>query len=197
MLLDDETMVSFDVKSLFTNVPVIEALEVVNRKLNEDVTLMERTDLSPAQVTHFLQLCVQTTFFKFQGSYYEQTDGTTMGSPVSSVVANIYMEMFEELALRTAEHPPRIWRRYVHDTFCVMKKTDVGGFLDHLNSIRPTITFTVELEEDGKLPFLDTLLHHESDGSLGISIPYFRDQTPPSNYSRTSGSAERIVAALD
>ena len=90
-----------------------------------------------------------------------------MGSPVSPVVANIYMEMFKELALRTATHPPRIWRRYVDDTFCVITKTEVKRFL---NSLCPTITFTVEQEVDGKLPFLDTLLHHKNDGFLDISI---------------------------
>ena len=73
-LLDDETMMSFDVKSLFTNASVIEALEVVNRSLNEDATLTNRTELPPVQVTHLLQLCLQITYFKFQGSYYEQTD---------------------------------------------------------------------------------------------------------------------------
>ena len=87
-------------------------------------------------VTHLLEMCLRTTYFKFQGSYYEQTDGAAMGSPVSPVVANIYMEMFEELALRTATHPPRIWRRYVDDTFCVITKTEVEGSLSHLNSLR-------------------------------------------------------------
>ena len=65
-----------------------------------------------------------------------------MGSPVSPVVANIYM--FEELALRTATHPPQIWRCYVDDTFCVITKTEVEGFLSHFNSLRPTITFTAK-----------------------------------------------------
>ena len=61
-----------------------------------------------------------------------------MGSPVSPVVANIYMEMFKELTLRTATHPPQIWRHYVDHTFCVITKTEVEGFLSHLNSLRPT-----------------------------------------------------------
>ena len=189
-LLDDEAMVSFDVKSLFTSVPVDEALEVVQRRLEEDETLMERTELSPTHVTHLLELCLRTTYFKFQGSYYEQRDGAVMGSPVSPVVANIYMEMFEELALRTAEHPPRIWKRYVDDTFCVMKKTDVEGFLSHLNSLCPTIFFTME-QEDGKLPFLDTLLHHKTDGSLDISI--YRKPTHTDRYLHFSSHHPRHV----
>ena len=73
-----------------------------------------------------------------------------MGSPVSPVVANLYMEFFEEIAIRTAEHPPR---------FCVMKKTEVEAFLSHLSSIRPTIMFTMEQQEDDNLTFLDSLLH--------------------------------------
>ena len=52
-----------------------------------------------------------------------------MGSPVSPVVANICMEMFEELALKTASHAPRIWKRYVDDTFCIMKAEHVDHFL--------------------------------------------------------------------
>ena len=48
-----------------------------------------------------------------------------MRSPVSPFVANIYMEMFEELALRTATHVPRVWKRYVDDTFCIIEKDHV------------------------------------------------------------------------
>ena len=48
----------------------------------------DRTGLPPQKVTHLLELCLQTTYFKFQESYYEQTDGAAMESPVPPVVAN-------------------------------------------------------------------------------------------------------------
>ena len=137
-LRSSEVMVSFDIKSLFTKVPVEEALQVIQQKLEEDETLGDRTALTPDQVTKLLELCIKTTYF-FRGEFYMQTDRAAMGSPVSPVVANIYMEMFEELALRTAPHASRIWKRYVNDTFCAMKREHTGLLLEHINSLRPTI----------------------------------------------------------
>ena len=84
-----------------------------------------------------------------------------MGSPVSAVVANLYMEFFEELTLRSAPAKPRLWKRYVDDTCCIVKTGTVEGLLDHLSSIKSSIRFTVAVEKDGGLPFLDTLLQRE------------------------------------
>ena len=116
-----------------------EALEVIHRGLSEDESLGDRTLLTAEKVTHLLELCLRTTYFSFRGEYHQQVDGAAVGSPVSPVVANIYMEMFEDLALRTASQAPRIWKRYVDDTFCVMEGEHVSSFLDHLNSLRPSI----------------------------------------------------------
>ena len=89
-----------------------------------------------------------------------------MGSPVSAVVANLYMEFFEELALKSAPYKPRLWKRYMDDTCCIVKKGTVEGLLSHLNSVQPSIRFTVEVEREGNLPFLDTLLQRRDNGSL-------------------------------
>ncbi len=78
-----------------------------------------------------------------------------MGSPVSAVVMNLYMEFFEELALRSAPSKPQLWKRYVDYTCCIVKKGTVEGLLSHLNSVQPSIRFTVEVERDGGLPFLE------------------------------------------
>ena len=92
-----------------------------------------------------------------------------MGSPVSAVVANLYMAFFEELALETAPTRPRLLERYVDDTFCILRKGSTKELLHHLNRVRPTIKFIVE-QEDGTLPFLDMLLRRREDGSLDVSV---------------------------
>ena len=69
----------------------------------------------------------------------------------------------------------RNWKRYMDNTFCVMEKEDTQTFLDYLNSLRPTIQFTIKLEEDGHLPFLDTLLTRREDG--GVNIGVYRRKT--------------------
>ena len=83
----DESLVSFDVTSLFTNVPIEEAVGVIRDKLREDEDLVERTPLSPDRVAELLSLCLKSTYFSFGG---EQRQGAAMG--VSAVVANLYME---------------------------------------------------------------------------------------------------------
>ena len=90
-----------------------------------------------------------------------------MGSPVSAVVANLYMEFFEEVALETV---PRLWKRYVDDTFCILRKDLTEKLLHHLNRVRPTIKFTVKQEKDRALSFLDMLLRRREDGSLDVSF---------------------------
>ena len=91
VLQEDEIMASFDVVSLFTNVPVDLAVSVARRRLQEDDSLGERTSLCVEEVMKLLVFCLSATYLAFRGSVYQQTYGTAMGSPVSVTIANLVM----------------------------------------------------------------------------------------------------------
>ena len=134
---EDELLVSFNVPSLSTNVPLNEAVQVIQHKLEQDDTLANRTTLSANKVAELLNVCLRSTYFSYGGDFYEQREGAAMGSPVSAAVANLYMEYFQDLALSQApaDCVPCIWKRYVDDTFCILKKGAVEELLSHLNSL--------------------------------------------------------------
>ena len=159
----EEALVSFDVTSLFTH------RKLTEEKEEED--LVERTPLPAERITELLQLCLKSTYFSYNGKFYEQRQGTAMGS---------YMEFFEELALQSAPSRPRLWKRYVDDTCCIMKEDEVEPLFNHLNNVRPTIKFTMELERDGSLPFLDTKLTRREGGALDVTV--FRKSTHMDRY---------------
>ena len=72
-------MVSFDVESLFTKVPIQEALQVIEKKLHDDTSLEDRTMMSLSTICHLTKLCMESTYFMFEDQLYEQTEGAPMG----------------------------------------------------------------------------------------------------------------------
>ena len=176
-----ECLSSYDVSALFTSVPIDPALQIIKDLLVKDNTLKERTVMDVEDIILLLEFCLKNTYFSFQGQFYEQVEGAAMGSPVSPIVANLYMEYLEQKALSTAPHPPKFWGRYVDDTFVIHKEANKQGFLQHINSVDPAIRFTVEdNKEDGSIPFLDTIVKPEADG--GLSITVYRKPTHTDQY---------------
>ncbi|KAL9972266.1 hypothetical protein ACROYT_G018545 [Oculina patagonica] len=95
--------------------------------------------------------------------HYKQLHGTAMGSPVSVVVAEIVMQNIEERALATCRQTIPLWLRYVDDTFTAVHKDEIDDFHKHLNEQNADIQFTREIEENGKLPFLDCLVSRDNN----------------------------------
>lgn len=142
-----DILASFDVVSLFTCIPIGEALEVINCLTDPDTAKL-------------VEICLTSTFFYFEGEYFEQTCGVAMGSPLSPVVANLFMEDFESKALNSSRLLPKHWRRYVDDTNVIWPhgQEELDLFFNHLNNQSSTIKFTMEQEVDGCLSFLDILI---------------------------------------
>ena len=101
-----ECLTFYDVTSLFTSVPIDPALNIIKDLLEKDEKLNDRTVLPVQDITELLGFCLHNTYFSFQNKFYEQVEGAVMGSPISPIVANLYMSHFERKALRSAVNPP-------------------------------------------------------------------------------------------
>ena len=86
-----------------------------------------------------------------------------MGSPVSIVVAEIVMQNIEEQALATYSETLPLWLRYVDDTITAVHKNKIDEFHEHLNKLNTSTQFNKEIEDNGKIPFLDCLVTRENN----------------------------------
>ena len=82
-------MVSFDVKSLFTNVPLEYTIDLILKRIFDNGELS--TDITRSEMKEMLTLCTKNVHFTFNGDIYLQTDGVAMGSPLGPVLAGIFM----------------------------------------------------------------------------------------------------------
>ena len=105
-------MVCLDVVSLFTKVPNDETIAVVQDKLTADPLLEEHTCILIDNLMQMLT-CVETTYFGMGSEIYRQEEGLVMGSPLLPVLANIFMEYFEEVSLGSTSLKPSMWLKYV------------------------------------------------------------------------------------
>ena len=90
-LRQGESIISYDVTALFTSVPIRSVPNIIQQKLATDQDLQTRTSMSIQHIINLVEFCLNSTSFVFQGQYYQQMEGAAMGSPLSPIVANIFM----------------------------------------------------------------------------------------------------------
>ena len=134
-------MASFDVTSVFTNIPVGETIEIICNQISANRVVFEGLDRS--QFIKLLSLAVRNCHFTFNNRVYQQIDGVAMGSPLGPLFANIFMSFNEKTWLHNypSLFKPLLYRRYVDDCFLLFKSLNhVPLFLDYLNRQHPSIS---------------------------------------------------------
>ena len=152
-------MVSFDVKSLFTNVHLEYYIDLILKRIYDNGEIL--TDIARSEMKEMLTLSTKNVHFTFNGDIYLQADGGATGSPLGPVLAGIFM-----VHLERSLFPVSFWKRYVDDTITFIKTGSAKYLLSTLNSFHPNIEFTYETEVNSKLAFLDVFLLREGQNII-------------------------------
>jgi hypothetical protein len=182
-------MCSFDVESLYTNVPVEEAIEITLDYIFKPTKLID-VPFDKKQMRILLNLSIRDAPFRFQNKIYKQIDGVAMGNPLAPIVADLWMQKIEEKLNRFSTNKPMIWLRYVDDVFCIftIPKEKILEFHSRINKWHQNLHFTLAFESDKSIAFLDVLVTQAEDK---LSTSLYRKPTHTGLYMLWDSSQNR------
>ena len=168
-------MASFDIKSLFTNIPLDETLNLTSEKLfNSNATYY---GFDKINFVKLLEHAIKDILFVIDKMLYKQINGVAMGNPLGPTLANVFLCHHETNWLENCpiEFKPVLYRRYIDDTFLLFRHSShAAKFLNYLNSQHSSIQFTCDTEKHNKINFLDVLI--ENNGS-NFETEVYRKET--------------------
>lgn len=162
-------LVSFDVESLFTNVPVDGILDALKWYIDRYPEFSSNCPFTMVEFLELIEFLLRNCYFEFDGHIYVQVEGVSMGSSLGPATANIYMNFFEYKTFRLAKELsvdiPTMWYRYVDDVLACWSfpEEHLHMFLGFINSQVDSVKFTMEVEKEGKIPFLDLCIDRSGD----------------------------------
>ena len=167
--------VSFDVISLFTNVPLKKTINTILDRVYQQKLVT--TSLSRSVLKKLILDTCTKTAFSFNGQVYEQIDGVSMGASLGPVLANIILTELELVVVNDLINSGTIkfYKRYVDDTLMLIKPEDIDSVLSSFNSFDSNLQFTVDRFPDSVPHFLDLEIHPD-----GINI--YRKATHTAQY---------------
>ena len=158
-------MTSYDVKALFTSVPVDPSINTVKDKFLQDPTLPKRTNMSFQKIITLLEFCLKNSYFLFQVSVANRS---IMLPWVPQSAPSLPPCLWNILRSRplALPHTPHLW-----EMWGIQKAEHSKQLLQHVNTQDPDIKFTMEeLDQEGSLPFLDTLVSPGPRNTLTTTV---------------------------
>ena len=122
--------------------------------------------MNKQQLKKMLEWTTKKTVLQFNGSYYEQTNGVAMGTPIAPLLADICMNWVTNKTSKSHVQP-KVFFRYVDDCLAIFSnQEEIKQFYQEINNIHTNIKFTYELEKNGKIPFLDVFIEKRNQSFI-------------------------------
>lgn len=148
-------LVTGDVESLYPNIPIDEGLERTHTVLNKLQTFDKNTNLL---IKDMMSAVLKNSFLQFNNKYYQQINGTAMGTPMAPTYANIFMFSLEEQLReqRNNKYFPNFYQRYIDDIFLIWENslTELHLFCLEFNNLNSSIKVNWNISQHN-MNFLD------------------------------------------
>ena len=157
----DSIFFSIDVINLYGSIPISEAIDAVCDTLGAHLQEVDTYGLTADDVRSLLEHSLQKNVFSFDNEFYRQTLGIAMGNPCAPPIAILFLDRLERRAVEGAAVRPPFLVRYIDDYAGIWTHGEESllDFLAYLNSLHPTVKFTLDHSGGGLgVPFLDTLV---------------------------------------
>ena len=173
---DGFELVSFDVVSLFTNIPTDLILHAIEKRWKY---LKNKINLSKIEFLEGIKLLLDSTFLQFNNKYYKQIMGAPMGFCTSPWFADIALELLETSCLKNYSEDVLLYKRYVDDCLLIVKKDKIEEILSTFNNYNNNLQFTIERETNNSINFLDIQLIRTNNK---IITNWYRKSTASGRY---------------
>jgi hypothetical protein len=165
---DNHRLITLDIKDLYVNIPISETISITRTQL-----LKHNDRLTTNQICILGQ-----NYFTFQDRIYQPNTGVAMGSPVSGIIAKVFLQHLENSHIKFLLDSKCIafYSRYMDDIIIIYDAThtDHKTIVQYANSMHCNLQLTPTLESNNQISFLDLLITRKS---LQIEIDIYRKHT--------------------
>jgi hypothetical protein len=154
-------MITLDITNLYTNIPSNEAIDLINQKLQE--TVLGNKNLQD-EVIELVKVTIQQNYFESNNMYWQQDSGTPVGSPIASILAEIFLQNLQQKWYPNMINTRNIQYigRYVDDVLIVYGSalsTAEAILHDHDMHSNILVLYKMETEKNERISFLDLSIY--------------------------------------
>ena len=153
-ITDNTKLYSFDITDMYSNIPITDTINIIEQTLNKN----KESKKYITQLKNILKTITEQNYFTFEEHIYKIHDGLIMGSPISAIMSEIFLQNIDNKIQNIINKYDNKghWFRYVDDGLCIINNnTNPDNILQELNKLHKNLKFTIETENNRTLNYLD------------------------------------------
>jgi hypothetical protein len=153
-LNSNHKLLTMDIKDLYIKIPTNTTLNIVNKLLKHN----KIDDCILKELMLTIRLITNQNYFHYEGKFYKPNSGVAMGSPLSGILAEIFLQETEQQRMKYLLEDGKIiyCNRYVNDIVLIYDQTKINPQIinTEFNTQHKELPFTINEELHNQINYL-------------------------------------------